>query len=328
MTGNVGPTTSSDSQRASPEVILRLQGLTKYYGERLAVDGLTLEGRRGDVLGFLGPNGAGKTTTIRMMLGLVRPTAGEVEILGMRVDRDGRRALPHVGALVEQPALYRWLSGRANLRVVGDALGGVAERRMDEVIEIVGLRGRDKDRVDTYSLGMKQRLGIGLALLHDPDLLALDEPTNGLDPAGIAEMRSLLRHLAAADKLVFVSSHALGEVQQMCNRVAVIAAGRLIREASVEDLIRGQGLFVVAVDRAPEALAAIRARPWGETATIEADGRLVTPAPNGDSGALNLYLIGAGFTPKAMTPLTRDLEGIFLGMTGAARATAGTGDYI
>jgi ABC-2 type transport system ATP-binding protein len=305
------------------EVILRTRGLTKRYAERLAVSDLSIEGRRGDVLGFLGPNGAGKTTTIRMLLGLIRPTAGSVEILGLDVAGAGGRALPHVGALVEQPALYPWLSGRANLRVVGDALGGVSERRIDEILELIGLRERGRDRVRTYSLGMKQRLGLGLALLHDPDLLILDEPTNGLDPAGIVEMRDLLRRLADANKLVFVSSHALAEVQQMCSRVAVIARGKLLAAASVAELTQASDGFVVTLARAEEALALVRAQPWGAHARLEADGRLVTAAPDGESGALNLFLVGAGFTPTAIAQYTRDLEEVFLSLTGDGRATEG-----
>jgi ABC-2 type transport system ATP-binding protein len=302
-------------------VILRTRNLTKRYGERLAVSDLSIEGRRGDVLGFLGPNGAGKTTTIRMLLGLIRPTAGSVEMLGMDVAREGARALPHVGALVEQPALYPWLSGRVNLRVVGDALGGVSERRIDEVLDLIGLRERNRDRVKTYSLGMKQRLGLGLALLHDPEALILDEPTNGLDPAGIVEMRDLLRRMAAANKLVFISSHALGEVQQMCTRVAVIARGKLLAAASVEELTGASGAFVVMLDQADEALRLVRAQTWGASAHMEADGRLITPAPDGESGALNLFLARAGFVPRTIAPYTRDLEEVFLSMTSEGDLT-------
>ncbi|HEV7128467.1 MAG TPA: ATP-binding cassette domain-containing protein, partial [Ktedonobacterales bacterium] len=201
-----GATTPTDA------VVLRLRDLTKRYGARLAVNGLNLEVRRGEIFGFLGPNGAGKTTTIRMALGLMAPTSGSVEILGQEVATHAARILPRVGALVEQPALYPYMSGRDNLRVVGDALGGVSERRINTVLELVALTGRDRDRVKTYSLGMKQRLGVAIALLQDPDLLILDEPANGLDPAGIVEMRDLLRQLAAQGKTVFISSHVLGEV--------------------------------------------------------------------------------------------------------------------
>ena len=306
------------TRTASAPVALRLSGLTKRYGERLAVDHLDLEIKQGEVFGFLGPNGAGKTTTIRMALGLIRPTDGEVQILGHDLDLHRAEILPRVGALVEQPALYNYLSGRDNLRAIADTLGGVPEQRIDEVVELVALKGRDGDRVKTYSLGMKQRLGVAMALLQDPDLLILDEPANGLDPAGIVEMRDLLRRLAAQGKTVFVSSHALDEVRQMCSRVAIINHGRLVTESSVAELTRGQGVFVVTLDRAPEALAAAQAQPWGVRARLNNDGQLITAAPDGESAALNLFLIQAGFTPRAIAPQEERLEDVFLRLTDAA----------
>jgi len=303
---------------AGGEVALRTRALTKRYGARTVVDRLDLEARRGEVFGFLGPNGAGKTTTIRMMLGLVAPTAGSVEILGRDVAAHSAGILPRVGALVEQPALYPFMSGRDNLRAVGDALGGVSEARVDAVLELVGLRGRDRDRVRTYSLGMKQRLGMGLALLQDPDLLILDEPANGLDPAGIVEMRDLLRRLAAGGKTVFVSSHVLAEVRQTCTRVAIINLGRLVTVSSVEDLTSGRGEFVVAVDRPAEALALIQAQPWGRDARLDGEGRIVTAAPDGRSAALNLFLVRSGFAPGEIAARAEDLEEVFLRLTGPA----------
>src|SRR5579884_1925554 len=303
------------AQPAAGEVVLRTTNLVKQYGQRLAVNGLNLEVRRGEIFGFLGPNGAGKTTTIRMALGLITPTSGSVEILGRDIAHHGAEILPRVGALVEQPALYLYMSGRDNLRAVASVLGGVPEERLDYVLDLVGLTGRDKDRVKTYSLGMKQRLGVAIALLQDPDLLVLDEPTNGLDPAGIVEMRDLLRRLAAEGKTVFVSSHVLAEVQQMCTRVAIINLGRLVIESAVADLTRGAGEFEVTLDRAPEALALIRAQPWGAAARLDGDGRIVTAAPN-DSGAdLNLFLVRAGFAPGAVAPRAVDLEDVFLRLT-------------
>src|SRR5258708_6266294 len=222
--------------------------LSKTYGRRAAVPGLDLVVRRGEGFGFLGPNGAGKTTTIRMALGLIRPTSGTVEVLGRDIGRHGGQVLPRVGALVESPALYSYLSGRDNLRAFAGVLGGVPRARLDEVLELVGLAGRQKDRVSTYSLGMKQRLGVGTALLNDPDLLVLDEPANGLDPAGIVEMRDLLRGLAASGKTVFVSSHVMTEVQQICTRVAIINRGRLVRLAPVAELLQAPGEFEVRGD--------------------------------------------------------------------------------
>src|SRR6266513_6103154 len=184
----------------SGEVVLRTRNLSKHYGKRLAVKNLNLEVRRGEIMGFLGPNGAGKTTTIRMALGLIAPTTGSVEILGQEVATHGSRILPRVGALVETPALYLYMSGRNNLRAVASVLGGVPASRIDAVLDLVGLRARQRDRVRTYSLGMKQRLGVAIALLQDPDVLILDEPANGLDPAGIVEMRDWMHRLSAEGK--------------------------------------------------------------------------------------------------------------------------------
>jgi ABC-2 type transport system ATP-binding protein len=302
------------------EVVLRTHNLSKRYGQRLAVDRLNVEVRRGEIFGFLGPNGAGKTTTIRMLLGLIAPTNGRVEILGEDVQAHRARILPRVGALVEQPALYPYLSGRSNLRAVAAALGGVPPARIDTVLDLVGLRGRQKDRVRTYSLGMKQRLGVAIALLQDPDLLILDEPANGLDPAGIVEMRDLLRQLSAEGKTVFISSHVLTEVQQICTRVAIINLGRLVTEASVEDLVRGHGEFDIAVDHPAEALALIQAQPWGAAARLNGDNRIVTQAPEGRGRALNLFLVKSGFVPDAIGPHAQDLEEVFLRLTGTATA--------
>ena len=322
MTGVMrGPASRSDTAVQADESVLSLRGLSKRYGERLAVDDLNLEVRRGEIFGFLGPNGAGKTTTIRMCLGLIAPTAGSVAILGVDVARYGPRILPRVGALVEQPALYPYLSGRNNLRAVGDALGGVSAARIDTVLDLVALRDRAGDRVKTYSLGMRQRLGVAIALLQDPDLLILDEPANGLDPAGIVEMRDLLRRLAAEGKTVFVSSHVLAEVQQICTRVAIINRGRLVVVSSVAELTSGHGEFVVVIDRPREALTFVQAQPWGASASLDAEDRLVTPAPHAEASELNLFLVRAGFVPGAIMPRVQDLEDIFLRLTGPARDT-------
>src|ERR1700730_929758 len=250
----------------SAQPALRAIALSKAYGKRLAVDQLDLQVDRGELFGFLGPNGAGKTTTIRMALGLIAPTNGSVEILGLEVRHNRAKVLPRVGALVEAPALYGYMSGRNNLRAIGDLLGGVGEKRIDEVLEIVSLTGRDKDRVKTYSMGMKQRLGLAVALLNNADVLILDEPANGLDPAGIVEMRDLLRGLAAEGKTVFISSHVLSEVQQICTRVAIINHGKLVRLAPVAELLDAPGEFEIRVD-APDVLAAaLRLPPWGKEA--------------------------------------------------------------
>ena len=296
--------------------VLRARALSKSYGKRLAVDKLDLEVDQAELFGFLGPNGAGKTTTIRMALGLIAPTGGSIEVLGHEVRSHRGKVLPRVGALVESPALYGYLSGRDNLRVVGNVLGGVSRKRIDEVLEIVALKGRERDRVRTYSLGMKQRLGLGIALLNDPDLLILDEPANGLDPAGIVEMRDLLRNLAASGKTVFISSHVLSEVQQICTRVAIINHGRLIRVAPVAELIEAHGEFEVKVDSPGDLAAALRLQPWGAEARAE-DGMVITSAPGGRGRELIRFLVQNGFEADAVSPRHKDLEDIFLSLTGA-----------
>jgi ABC-2 type transport system ATP-binding protein len=303
------------NSRSSGEVVLRTRNLSKQYGKRLAVDNLDLEVHRGEIFGFLGPNGAGKTTTIRMALGLIAPTSGSVEILGRDVFAHRAQILPRVGSLVETPALYTYLSGRSNLRAVGSVLGGVPKARIDAVLDLVGLGIRQKDRVRTYSLGMKQRLGVAMALLQDPDVLILDEPANGLDPAGIVEMRDLMHRLSAEGKTVFISSHLLTEVQQICTRVAIIHLGKLITESTIEELITGHGEFTVTLESAEQALALIQAQVWGKDARIDSNGTLITPAPEGRGRNLNLFLVNAGFAPDTIAQSTKDLEQVFLHLT-------------
>ena len=294
---------------------LQAKSLSKAYGSRLAVDRLDLEIERAELFGFLGPNGAGKTTTIRMALGLIAPTQGSVEILGRDVRHHRAEVLPRVGALVESPALYGYLSGRDNLRAFGDLLGGVSEVRIDAVLEIVRLKGRDRDKVRTYSMGMKQRLGLAIALLNDPELLILDEPANGLDPAGIVEMRDLLRELAASGKTVFISSHVLSEVQQICTRVAIINHGRLVRVAPVAELLQAPGEFEIRVDAPDAVLAMLRRQEWGRESRME-DGAVITGTPDGRGRSLVSFLVEAGHTPDSVSPRQRDLEDIFLSLTG------------
>ena len=298
---------------------LKTNALSKAYGSRLAVDRLDLEVEGGELFGFLGPNGAGKTTTIRMALGLIAPTSGSVELLGKEVRRHRTEILPRVGALVESPALYGYLSGRDNLRAVGDLLGGVRETRVDEVLGIVSLMGRDRDKVRTYSMGMKQRLGLALALLNDPDLLILDEPANGLDPAGIVEMRDLLRGLAAAGKTVFISSHVLSEVQQICTRVAIINHGRLIRVAPVVELLKAGGDFEVSVDQPQEVVSILQRQEWGRDARMD-DGMVITRAPDDKGRNLIAFLVQNGHTPDTVSARHQDLEDIFLKLTGGETA--------
>ncbi|HLX57519.1 MAG TPA: ABC transporter ATP-binding protein [Ktedonobacteraceae bacterium] len=316
MTERVMTMPGVDASQARPgDIVLSIRNLSKLYGKRLAVDNLSLDVKRGEIFGFLGPNGAGKTTTIRMALGLIAPTGGSVDILGKDIATHRAEILPRVGALVETPALYLYMSGRDNLRAVGSALGGVSKARIDYVLELVGLQNRQRDRVRTYSLGMKQRLGVAMALLQDPDVLVLDEPANGLDPAGIVEMRDLMHQLSADGKTVFISSHLLPEVQQICTRVAIINLGKLVTESTIEELISGHGEFFVTLEHAQEALALVQAQAWGKGARLDAHGMLITAAPDNRGRDLNIFLVKAGFAPDLITKATQDLEEVFLRLT-------------
>ncbi|MEU8637460.1 ABC transporter ATP-binding protein [Amycolatopsis sp. NPDC048633] len=282
--------------------------LTKRYGTAAAVEELNLSVHAGEVYGFLGPNGAGKTTTLRMLLGLIRPTAGRVRVLGAE---PGPGSLARVGALIEGPAFYPYLSGRANLRILADH-AGVRRTRVDAVLDVVTLADRAKDRYSTYSLGMKQRLGLAAALLKDPELVVLDEPTNGLDPAGMADMRITLRKLAAEGCTVLLSSHLLAEVEQICDRVGVLDRGRLVSETTVDDLRAGGALRVVAepFDRARDHLR----RLYGG---VRADGKaLELDVGPGQAGRVNAELVGAGFTVTELRWHEPDLEQTFLALTG------------
>jgi ABC-2 type transport system ATP-binding protein len=282
--------------------------LTKRYGQLVAVDKVSLTVRPGEVYGFLGPNGAGKTTTLRMLLGLVRPSAGTVRLFG----RDVGQSLADVGALIEGPAFYPYLSGRENLRVLA-RYAGCPAGRVEIVLDLVDLTDRARDRYGTYSLGMKQRLGVAAALLKDPRLLILDEPTNGLDPAGMADMRRLIRRLGAAGKTVLLSSHMLGEVQQICDRVGVVSGGRLIAESTVAELRGGARLRVVA-DPLDQAVARARALLGEDRVRVE-DGALALDVEAGKAAWLNAELVSAGIDVSELGVRERDLEDVFLELT-------------
>jgi ABC-2 type transport system ATP-binding protein len=291
------------------------RGLTKRYGEVDVVDRLDLRVDRGELYGFLGPNGAGKTTTIRMALGLVFPTGGEVELLGRPVFGDGRsEALARTGAMIEEPAFYRYLSGRRNLEVFARAGGGDVDRRLsriDDMLELTGLSGASSKRVKAYSQGMRQRLGIALALLGEPEMLVLDEPTNGLDPAGMREIRHLLRRLADEGTTVFVSSHLLAEVEAMCDRVGVLARGRLVAEGPPGALRGTTERLTIEVDDARRALAVLAGVPGVEAA---ADGGSTLRVRLGGSSAaeVNAALVGGGVAVSALVPERETLEDAFL----------------
>jgi ABC-2 type transport system ATP-binding protein len=289
------------------------EGLTKRYGDLAAVDGVDLTVRAGEVYGFLGPNGAGKTTTLRMVLGLIRPTAGSVRVLG---HAPGPGRLDGVGALIEGPAFYPYLSGRDNLRVLA-RYTGVPGARIDAVLDTVDLRGRAKDPYRAYSLGMKQRLGVAAALLKDPQLLVLDEPTNGLDPAGMAEMRSLIRRVGASGRTVLLSSHLLGEVEQICDRVGVIARGRIVAESTVAEL-RGDSALWVGAEPLDKAAELARSLLGPDRVTV-GDGGLELAVPADRAAWINGELVDGGVAVSELRRRERDLETVFLELTGGAR---------
>jgi ABC-2 type transport system ATP-binding protein len=317
-----GPHDQAPTRSVAPEnpltdgLALATRGLQKRYGSRTALAGLDLSVPTGVVYGFLGPNGAGKTTTMRLLTGLIHPDAGTIEVLGQPFGRRDRRHLFDVGALIESPSFYPYLSARENLRSLAAAGGKTPAGRIEELLEMVGLRDRAKDKVQTYSLGMKQRLGIAAALLSNPRLLLLDEPSNGLDPAGIVAMRETLKRLAATGKTVFVSSHILGEVEQLADVLGIIAAGRLVREGPIGQILAGEGLVRVRVapteiDGARRILDGLA----GDATTKPADdGWLAVPIAPDRAAEVNRALATAGIYASGIET-GNDLEALFLTLT-------------
>jgi ABC-type multidrug transport system ATPase subunit len=288
------------------------RGLTKRFGSVLAVDQVDLSVHPGDVYGFLGANGSGKTTMVRMLLGLVLATEGEIELLGRPMPKGARQVLPHVGALVEGPAAYGHLSGRANLSLL-DAMGPGGVRstrrwRVDEVLEQVGLGGVDRRPVKAYSLGMRQRLGLAVALLRRPRLLVLDEPTNGLDPQGIREIRELLLQLHAAGTTIFLSSHLLAEVELMCTHVGVLDRGRLVLQTDLASLQAPTGRTVVRTPDADRAYGLLDGRVEHRVG----DRLLVRTT---EVAELNALLVGNGVRVHELGPERRTLEQVVLEAT-------------
>lgn len=322
------------------EVILRTQGLTKQFGARIAVRDLALEVRRGDVFALLGPNGSGKTTTLRMLLGLVWPTSGSITIFGQDFANDGWRqmALRRIGAVVEQPTFYPYLNARENLSGAATFAGlsdsPQTRARIQWALEQVQLADRAGDAYRKYSLGMKQRLGIAAALLTDPEFIILDEPTNGLDPAGISEVRALIARLAQRGVTVLLSSHLLYEVQQVCTRVAIIQNGALIAQGSVEELLRASRGILIGfppgdgAHRAAQALhqANLAWAPQASYIRIDpltpGDWQLLVTAPQERAADLNALLVNAGIIPAEIRRYEASLEQYFLSLTGGAALTS------
>ena len=319
------------------EVIINTNRLTKAYGKLIAVNDLHLQVMRGDVFGFLGPNGAGKSTTIRMLLGLIRPTAGRAIIFGMDTAYQMPAILRHVGAIVEMPVFYPYLSGIDNLHVVAAASGMVSGRanlrRIEEVLDLVELKSQARMAYRKYSLGMKQRLGIAAALLADPELVLLDEPTNGLDPAGMYEIRQLIQRLAVLGKTIFISSHLLNEVQQVCNRVAILQKGNLIKQGNVRELLRGQEQVLVRLreagelERARNVLEQARERgaQWIGQIHMERDRAgletLRINAPKLYSAEINRLLGQSEIFAAELHPYEGSLEEVYLQLTTPSMGT-------
>ncbi|MDN5854721.1 MAG: ABC transporter ATP-binding protein [Actinomycetia bacterium] len=294
----------------STQSAVEIRGLSKHYGSVRAVDAISLTVERGEVYGFLGPNGAGKTTTARMLLGLIAPTSGQAKVFGR--DPGDPRALARIGALIEGPGFYPFLSGRDNLRVLA-RYARIGTGRVDEVLATVDLSDRADDKFHAYSLGMKQRLGVAAALLKDPDLVILDEPTNGLDPAGMRDMRSLIRSLGDEGRTVVLSSHLLREVQQVCDRVGVINHGQVLTESTVAEL-RGAAELRVTTPEPTRAIQVLEAMPEVTDIAVDAD-TLRLSVDEAHTAYVNRTLVDAAVDVVELRREERDLEDVFFELT-------------
>ena len=303
-------------------LVLEADHISKRFGSLTAVEDLSLAVNEGDIFGFIGPNGAGKTTSIRMMLGLIEPSAGTARVFGHDIRSDFKRAISYVGALVEGPAFYPYMSGRRNLRLFGRLSGGVSEDRIAEVLRMVGLARRGDDRVSGFSQGMRQRLGIALALLHRPRLLILDEPTNGLDPQGMREVRNLVRRIRDEEKTtIFLSSHLLGEMELICDRIGIIFRGKIVRQGRMDDLIGSKADIIslqVPEDQDKDCQRFLQERFQLE-ARIVRRGWLEMPHQDRDLYPLNQALLDGGFKVSSFSTRRRTLEEYFVQLTGESQ---------
>jgi ABC-2 type transport system ATP-binding protein len=294
------------------ESVVSTHGLTKRYGNGVvAVDGLDLTVNRGEVYGFLGPNGAGKTTTLRMLLGLILPTAGSATVAGAAPGTPA--SLTRVGAIVEAPAFYPYMSGYDNLELLA-IYCGVPTSRVDTALEQVELTPRARHRFSTYSMGMKQRLGIAAALIKEPELLILDEPTNGLDPQGMADVRKLIVELGKGDRTVLVSSHLLGEVEQMCTRIGVIRKGKLVAEGTIDEL-RGSSTLMIRAQPVDQAMAVLSGEVGADKIKVS-DGAFSLNVDLARAAELNRRLVQAGVDVSEIRESERSLTDVFMELTG------------
>ncbi len=294
--------------------VIETTDLTKRFPAVLAVDRVSLTVEQGQIFGFLGPNGSGKTTTIGMLMGIITPTAGRFRLFGAGAPRELLAARARVGATLETPNFYPYLSGRDNLRIAA-AIKGIGKARIEECLEIVGLRGRGRHRFRTYSLGMKQRLALAATMLNDPELIVLDEPANGLDPKGMKEVRDIIRILADRGKTIFLSSHLLWEVERMCTHVSIVRKGRVVGTGTVAEIVGGEITAVVRAEDGEALRTALEAYP--EAASVRAgDGGLVVALASDDLAALNRYLAGQGIHVSHLARRHRSLEDAFMDLTG------------
>jgi ABC-2 type transport system ATP-binding protein len=297
------------------DVILRTVGLTKNFGKLVAVKNLDLELRRGEVFGFLGPNGAGKSTTVGMMLGLIAPSSGRVELFGRDLHNNMWASLRRVGAVIEEPAFYPYLSGWDNLDALAKAIGGIPRKKIEEVLIRVNLLERAKDKYAHYSVGMKQRLGIASTLLRDPELIILDEPTSGLDPAGTKEVRDLIPQLAHESRAVFLCSHLLHEVEQVCNRVAIIKEGVMLACAPIQELLAQGQKLQIKVENPTQAASILNGLSWIKSVKTE-NGYLIVDAPKESASDVNKALAEHDIFASELIVQNISLESVFLQMTG------------
>jgi ABC-2 type transport system ATP-binding protein len=304
----------------SDDLAVETHGLTKRFGGNVAVDDVDLRVPRGSAFGCLGPNGAGKTTLIRTLLGLTRADGGTMSLLGFPVPAQRTRALARVGAIVDEPRFHAHLSGRDNLRLLAAARGGGAENRIDPALDRVGLTGRTQDRVASYSMGMRQRLGVAACLLGDPELLVLDEPMNGLDPAGMNDMRALIRSFVDEGRTVMLSSHLLDEVERTCDAVAIVDRGRVVRQGSIDELIRGANAVVEVTCSDPVTAAGIVEAAQIASSVSHTDAGLTVTLPAGSPADLiaevNKGLVEGGIAVYGLREVRASLEDWFLSVTG------------
>ena len=297
--------------------ILVLENVYKSFGKRMVIDNVSLSVKEGEVFGFLGPNGAGKTTTIKMILGLLSIDSGRITVMGHDIEKGFEKAMKYISGIVENPDMYGYLSGYDNLLIHARACGAPRER-IDEVVRIVGMQKRIKDKFKSYSLGMKQRIGVAQALLHNPKIMIFDEPTNGLDPAGIKEVRDLLKRLAHTEGIsVFVSSHILKEMQEMCDTVCIINNGRILRTGSVDELTHdaARGLYRYRLRQMDKAVELLRENAADRISEIGED-YVDLHVSEDEIEILNRRLVENGITIYGMSPVETSLEQIFMEITG------------